>query len=108
MVENFGQDNFTLATTTWSKRPSDIAHVFSAFIDLWLLGRACSASQLHISYVESLARLGRQIEVAVTTAHSTFGYVGPALFGVPRRITCSHATMPYMNFCSSRSVVQLA
>ena len=44
MMENFGPQNFTLATTTWAKRPNDVSHVFAAFMDLWLLGQACSAS----------------------------------------------------------------
>ncbi|CAJ1399699.1 unnamed protein product [Effrenium voratum] len=64
MARGFGRANLTYATATWARRPDDIPHVFSSFIDMWLLGRAC--------------------DVAVTTSHSTFGYVGPALFGVPR------------------------
>ena len=46
MARGFGRANLTYATATWARRPDDIPHVFSSFIDMWLLGRACDDALL--------------------------------------------------------------
>mmetsp|Transcript_686 Transcript_686/g.1808 ORF Transcript_686/g.1808 Transcript_686/m.1808 type:complete len:845 (-) Transcript_686:101-2635(-) len=64
MKQRFGTQNVFVATLEFADMPKDLPEVSRAFLDMLLLGRFC--------------------EVAVTTSGSTFGYVGPALHGVPR------------------------